>query len=125
MVEELQIYKCVVCGAVAEVIHAGNDLVCCGKIMELVNEKTSDIGLEKHKPVIEKTPNGFKIKVGSIPHPMVSEHRIEWIEIIFDGKSYRKKLHPGEAPEVEFCSDAKTIKARAYCNIHGLWSTTQ
>jgi superoxide reductase len=123
MVEELQIYKCEVCGAIAEVIHAGNDLICCGQVMGLVAEKTSDEGVEKHKPVIEKTQQGFKVKVGSIPHPMLPEHHIAWIEIIFDGNSYRKTLHPGEVPEVQFCSDAKTVKARAYCNIHGLWAS--
>jgi len=43
-----------------------------------------------------------KIKVGSIAHPMEEEHYIEWIELIADGKIFRKFLSPGDAPEAEF-----------------------
>ena len=61
------------------------------------------------------------MKVGSVPHPMEEKHYIEWIEIIADGKSYRKFLNSGEAPEAEFEIKAEKIDAKEYCNIHGLW----
>lgn len=51
-------------------------------------------------------------------------HYIEWIEIIADKKSYRKFLHPGDAPEAEFCVEAENIVAREYCNLHGLWKSS-
>ncbi len=89
--------------------------------MELLEEKTSDAGKEKHVPVIEKTIEGFKIRIGSTPHPMEIEHYIMWIEILADGKSYITFLNPGDKPEAEFCIKAEKIEARAYCNIHGLW----
>ena len=89
--------------------------------MELLKEKTEDVGREKHVPVVEKTESGVKVKVGSIPHPMEETHYIEWIEIIADGKVYRKSLKPGDKPEAEFEARAEKIKARDYCNIHGLW----
>lgn len=124
MTEQKQIYKCNVCGNIVEVLHSGKgQLVCCGQLMELLKEKTEDIGKEKHVPVIEKTETGFKVKIGSVPHPMEEKHYIEWIEIIADGRSYRKFLKPGNKPEAEFEIKAKKILAREYCNIHGLWKS--
>jgi len=118
------IYKCKICGHITEVLHTGGGtLVCCGEPMELMQEKTADVGMEKHVPVIEKTKNGFKVKVGSVPHPMEDKHYIEWIQIIADGKYCRKFLKPGEKPEVEFEIKAEKISAREFCNIHGLWKS--
>jgi superoxide reductase len=119
-----EIYKCNVCGNTVEVTHVSvGTLVCCGKPMELLPEKTEDLGNEKHVPVIEKTKTGIKVKVGSIPHPMEEKHYIEFIELIVDGVLHRKYLKPGEAPEAEFSVNGKVISAREYCNIHGLWKS--
>ncbi len=124
MSEISQIYKCGVCGNIVEVLHkADGKLVCCADEMELMQEKTQDEGREKHVPVIEKTEEGFKVKVGSVEHPMTEEHYIEWIEIKADGKSYKKFLKPEEMPEALFCIEAEEVKARDYCNIHGLWKS--
>jgi superoxide reductase len=125
MTEIKQVYKCNVCGNVVEVLHAGvGELVCCGQPMELMKEKTEDIGQEKHVPVIEKTENGVKVKIGSVPHPMEEKHYIEWIEITADGRNCRKFLKPGEKPEAEFEIKAEKIQAREYCNVHGLWRSS-
>ena len=123
MTELKQIYKCDICGNIVEVLHTGKgELVCCGKPMVL---KKPDDGPEdysgKHAPVIEKTENGIKVKVGAIAHPMGEDHYIEWIEVIVDGKYSRKFLTPNDKPEAEFCMTGEEIKARMYCNIHGLW----
>jgi len=124
MTEQRQIYKCNVCGNIVEVLHAGaGQLVCCGQPMQLLEENTVDAAQEKHVPVIEETENGVKVKVGEVPHPMEEDHYIEWIEIIADGRIYRKFLKPGDAPEVEFKITAEEITAREYCNLHGLWSS--
>lgn len=124
MTERNQTYKCNICGNIVEVLHAGaGQLVCCGQPMELLKEKTEDAGQEKHMPVIEQTETGVKVKVGSIPHPMEKEHYIEWIEIIADGKNYRKFLKLGDKPEATFEIKAEKIKAKEYCNIHGLWKS--
>ena len=122
MAEKLQIYKCEICGNIVEVLHGGDgELVCCGQPMKNLTAKTADVGKEKHVPVIEKIAGGIKVKVGSVPHPMEEKHYIEWIEVIADGKAYRQFLKPGEAPEAIFKIEAKTITAREYCNVHGLW----
>jgi len=126
MTEQRQIYKCNVCGNIVEVLHAGaGQLVCCGQPMQLLEENTVDAAQEKHNPVIEKTENGVRVEVGEVPHPMEEDHYIEWIEIIADGRSYRKFLKPGDAPETEFDIAAEEITAREYCNLHGLWSSRQ
>ena len=117
-----QIYKCNVCGNMVQVIHTGaGELVCCGQPMQLLEPNTVDAAQEKHVPIIEKTTDGIKVKVGSAPHPMEAEHYIKWIEIIADGKSYRQFLKPGQTPEAEFKIQASQITAREYCDLHGLW----
>ncbi len=123
MTKQLEVYRCNVCGNMVEVLHPGvGQLVCCGQPMELLEEKTEDVGREKHVPVVEETEKGIRVKVGSVPHPMEEKHYIEWIEVIADGKAYRKFLKPGEKPEAEFSISGKVV-AREYCNIHGLWKS--
>ena len=124
MTERLQVYKCSVCGNMTEVVHAsGGELVCCGQPMNLMTENTTDAATEKHVPVIEKIDGGFKVKVGSIAHPMEDKHYIEWIELIADGKAYHQFLDPGGVPEAVFMVDAAEVTAREYCNLHGLWKS--
>jgi desulfoferrodoxin len=124
MTERLQIYKCEVCGNIVEMLHPGQgQMVCCNQNMTLYKENTAEASKEKHIPVVNKTSEGFNIKVGSISHPMEESHYIEWIEIIAGDKAYRKFLKPGVAPEADFCIDGKDASAREYCNLHGLWKS--
>lgn len=123
MTKRLQIYKCAKCGNIVEVLHEGvGQLVCCNEPMELFEENTTDAATEKHVPVVEKVENGYKVTVGSVPHPMEEKHYIEWIQLIAGDHACRKFLAPGEKPEAFFEVTADTVKAREYCNIHGLWS---
>jgi superoxide reductase len=122
MAKRLDVFKCEVCGHIVEVLHeGGGTLVCCNKPMKQLVENTVDASKEKHVPVIEKTASGFKVKVGSVAHPMEAKHFIEWIQAIADGVAYRKFLKPGEAAEAVFDVKADKISAREYCNLHGLW----
>jgi superoxide reductase len=122
MVAKLEIYKCMVCGNIVEAVHGGSgDLVCCGEPMKKLIAKKADQGKEKHVPVIEKTPAGIRVKVGSVAHPMEEKHYIEWIEVLVDGKAYRQFLNPGQPPEADFAIKADSVSAREHCNIHGLW----
>jgi superoxide reductase len=120
-----QIYKCEICGNTIEVVHdGGGPLVCCGKPMTAVAENSTDAATEKHVPVVEAVDGGYRVTVGSVNHPMEETHWIEWIELIAeDALVYRKVLNPGEAPVAEFKTDAKSVRARAYCNLHGLWTS--
>jgi superoxide reductase len=89
--------------------------------MKLLEEGVVDAAKEKHVPVVEKTADGFTVKVGSVAHPMEEKHYIEWIEIIADGVAYRHFLNPGDTPEATFCIKADQVTARELCNLHGLW----
>jgi len=122
MTKQLEVYKCELCGNIVEVLHTGaGELVCCGQPMKLFVENTVDAAKEKHVPVIEKIDGGYKVKLGSVPHPMEEKHYIEWIELIAGSKVQRQFLKPGDAPEAAFQTTAKDVSARAYCNLHGLW----
>ena len=123
MTELKEVYKCSVCGNIVEVLHSGvGELVCCGQPMNLLKENTEDAAQEKHVPVVERTETGYKVKVGSVAHPMEDTHFIEWIELIADGIVYRKHLKPGDVPEAEFCiGAAEHVVAREFCNLHGHW----
>jgi superoxide reductase len=122
MAERYEVYKCDVCGNIVQVLFGGGgELVCCGQPMNRLAENTVDAAKEKHVPVIEKIDGGYKVKVGSVPHPMEEKHYIQWIELIADGKSYFQFLEPGQAPEADFMIDAASVSAREYCNLHGLW----
>jgi len=122
MATQLQVFKCEKCGQIIEVLHEGKGtLVCCDEPMKLMVENTVDAAKEKHVPVVEKTEHGIKVKVGSVEHPMMDTHWIEWIEVIADGKAYRQFLNPGDVPEAVFCVQAEKFSVREYCNLHGLW----
>ena len=122
MAERLQVFKCNVCGHIIEVLHAGmGELVCCNQPMAQLVENTVDAATEKHVPVIEKTENGIKVKVGEVPHPMADDHFIEWVEVITGDNICRQFLNPGQDPEVEFQGAFDQVSAREFCNLHGLW----
>jgi superoxide reductase len=124
MTKKLQVYKCEVCGNIVEVLHEGaGELVCCDQPMKLMEEQTEEQGKEKHVPVVEKTDAGIKVKVGSVPHPMEEKHYIEWVAVHTDAGVFRKFLKPGEKPEADFEIKQDVLKAREYCNVHGLWTT--
>jgi superoxide reductase len=127
MAEKNGIYKCEFCGNTVSVIISGEaPLVCCGQEMTLLQEKTEDQGKEKHVPIIEKTKEGIKVKIGSIPHPMEQAHYIALIQLVKGNEVIiGKRLKPGDKPEADFCclTETKGLTARALCNIHGLWKS--
>ena len=129
MTKQNEVYKCALCGNIVEVLHAGaGELVCCGQAMSLMTENTVDAAKEKHVPVITKTADGYKVVVGSTLHPMEEKHWIEWIELMVDDEVYTRLLKPGGKPEASFCicgKKPKTLRAREYCNLHGLWTASK
>ena len=127
MAKLLGIYKCQHCGNIVEVfVEGAAPLFCCGQKMTYMEEKTADHSVEKHVPFIEKTPIGYKVKVGeTTEHPMIEKHYIQWIELIVDNDLIlRKYLKPGDKPEAEFCvAESNNVTAREYCNVHGHWKS--
>lgn len=98
--------------------------MCCGQAMTVLEPNTTDAAFEKHVPVIEADGSKVTVKVGSVEHPMLAEHYIEWI-LIETSQGYQKKdLKPGDKPEAVFAlaSGETLVAAYDYCNLHGLWS---
>lgn len=122
MPQRLEVYKCLKCGNIVEIMHGGGaPVVCCGEPMKLMAENSQDAAQEKHVPVIKKTASGYAVKVGSVAHPMEEKHYIEWIEIVADGAVHRQYLKPGDSPEAHFALEADHVYAREFCNVHGHW----
>ena len=122
---EKKFYRCNTCGNIFGVIHdSGVTPVCCGQRMELLAANTTDAATEKHVPVIERNGNKVTIKVGSVAHPMLAEHSIQWIILTQGSVTERAVLKPGDAPEATFTVADATAPVRAYefCNLHGLWT---
>ena len=118
-----EIYKCESGLTIAILGDAdGCALECCGKPVELLEEKTADAATEKHVPLLEENGAGIKIVVGSTAHPMEEDHYIEWIEVINGDYVNRKYLKPGDKPEAEFYVPKQDgLIVRSHCNKHGLW----
>jgi superoxide reductase len=121
-----EVYRCRICGNIVEVIHHNaGELICCNQLMQLQTENTVDASQEKHVPTIEMVDKKITVKVGSEPHPMDDDHYIEWVEVInTTGQVYRQYLRPGDDPLAEFdLLRGEVSEVRAYCNLHGLWSS--
>lgn len=116
-------YICKVCGNLVELINEGKgQMICCGQPMNEIKANVVDASLEKHVPVLEIVGNILNVTVGSVEHPMLEEHYIEWIYVVADDRVQRVKLHPGTSPKASFdIGDAKHIEVYEHCNIHGLW----
>ena len=118
-------YICRTCGnQIATVHNSGVPPFCCGKKMEELVPNTVEASGEKHIPAVSVGDGIVNVNVGSVDHPMVDVHWIEWVQLVTDRGSYRKQLNPGEAPNVKFLlGDEKPLAVYAYCNLHGLWKT--
>ena len=92
--------------------------------MEELIPNTVEASTEKHLPVVEVVGNTVKVDVGSVEHPMIPEHYIEWIAVETENGNQFKKLNPGEAPAASFkLNGEKAVAVYAYCNLHGLWKS--
>ena len=117
-----EIYRCPICGNIVEVLNPGaGTLVCCGKPMVKLEGNVTDAAHEKHVPVVEKIDGGYRVRVGSVEHPMLNEHYIQWIELLTPSSVLRHELQPGDKPEAIFLTDEEPVGTREYCNLHGLW----
>lgn len=118
-------YVCRHCGNLIGMIHnAGVPMSCCGEKMTALVPNTTDAAGEKHLPAVTVKDGVLHVNVGSVNHPMLPEHFIEWVYVETENGGRRKALRPGDEPSVSFCPDGdKVVAVYAYCNLHGLWMT--
>lgn len=121
---EMVFYRCPVCGQIVAIVKGtGVPIICCGKPMQKIEAGTTDASVEKHVPVYEVNGNTVTVTVGSVEHPMLPEHYIEWIALKTKAGNQRKALKPGDAPKACFaiCEGDEVEAVYAYCNLHSLW----
>ena len=129
---KLGLYKCKICGNVAQILIEGEgELVCCGEEMELLEYKYEENELgEKHVPEIYNLHEGCEtgvckeVKYVSVrKHPMIPEHYIQFIEVFDKEKSELrlKFFKPEEVAEYNISNFDGELLALELCNIHGLW----
>ena len=121
----MEFYRCKHCGNLVMMMHkSGVPMMCCGEEMEKLTENTVDAAVEKHVPAVTRDGGKVHVAVGSVAHPMIAAHYIEWIVLETANGVQIKYLHPEEAPAADFyiSADDKPLKAYEFCNLHGLWS---
>ena len=108
---------------VGSITKTGCDVFCCGEPMEELIPGTTDAAVEKHVPEFTVNGNIVDVTVGSVEHPMLDAHYIEWIVLETASGYQMKYLNPGEKPEADFvlAEGEKAVAAYEYCNLHGLW----
>ena len=122
-------YRCNHCGnLLIPILDSGVNPVCCGEAMQVLKPDEVDAAVEKHIPVINRCDDGkhIEINIGSAPHPMVEEHFIEFVVLMFENRIGTIKLSPGMEPKAVCAVDDNSIPITvyAYCNLHGLWKAT-
>lgn len=121
---DIRFYKCNVCGQIiARIGDKGNPLTCCMRDMELLVPDTVEASAEHHIPVFKKHGHKVKICVGDVPHPMTSDHHIEWICMVTDRNIYWTDVSKCEEATACFRIESGECVAAvyAYCNLHRLW----
>jgi len=120
----MKVLKCMTCGNIVTVLNeGGGTITCCGSNMTELVPNTSDGAGEKHVPVVTVDGSKVSVAVGSVEHPMLDAHYIQWVALETDKGVQIKKLKPGEKPFAEFvlAEGEKAVAAYEYCNLHGLW----
>lgn len=117
-------FICSHCGnIVAFAKNQGVPVLCCGQKMQEIVPGTVEASGEKHIPVYTVEDNIVTVMVGSVEHPMLPEHYIEWISLETNMGNQRKELNPGDKPVAKFAllPGEEVVAAYAYCNLHSLW----
>ena len=122
----MKFYQCSHCkNIITYVDNKGVPVMCCGEKMQELVPGTVDAAAEKHVPVVKKDGNKVTVSVGSVTHPMLEEHSIQFIAVETKQGSQIKYLKPPEAPEAVFAiaDGDEFVAAYEYCNLHGLWKS--
>ena len=122
----MKFYICKGCGNIVGMVRPSKCPVkCCGEPMEEMIPNTTDGALEKHVPVVEINGRDVTVTVGSVAHPMLEEHWIQWVALETKEGAQRKELRPGQAPCVSFALSEgdEVVAAYEFCNLHGFWKS--
>jgi len=121
----MNLFICKHCGNMAELLNnSGVPMVCCGDDMTEIVPNTVEASTEKHLPAVEVSGDIVSVQVGSVPHPMESNHYISFIYLETKNGGQHLSLRAGDEPKAKFVLFGdKPVAVYAYCNLHGLWKT--
>ena len=118
-----KILKCDDCGSIIQVLSEGDEKVCSDHMLEFPVQTEGEKS-PKHKPVVEIDGDKVTVKVGEAAHPMDDDHYIEFVIVEAGAEQYAKCFKPGDVAEATFTvNSTDDVKALAFCNQHGLWSS--
>ena len=120
----MELFRCKSCGnIISHYVKGSGQVMCCGAKMEKLIPNSLDASLEKHVPFVEIRNSKVIVKVGIIPHPMLPEHKIEFIVVETDYGIYKKQLKASDEPMAIFSlnDNEKVLRVYEYCNLHSLW----
>ena len=116
-------FRCKHCGNFVGLVTGGGvPMICCGEPMEELIPNTSDGAGEKHVPAVYVDGNTVTVQVGTVMHPALPEHHIEFIYLETENGGQRKSIVVGADPVAHFLlTGDKPVAVYEYCNLHGLW----
>ena len=117
--DNMKFYICKHCGNVVTIVDEEIP-TCCGEDMKELRANTTDGAVEKHVPVYDINESEINVTVGSVEHPMLDNHYINFIALVDSDKIIKVDLKPGDKPVATF-PYIKGSKIYEYCNLHGLW----
>lgn len=121
---ERKFFICKHCGNMVTFMKSsGVPVVCCGEPMTELVPGVSDGAAEKHVPAVTVDGQNVHVQIGSVAHPMLPEHHIEFIWLETEMGAQMVKLDAGQKPEAHFilAEGDHVVNVYEYCNLHGLW----
>ncbi len=118
-----KILKCDDCGSIIQVLAEDGGDTCDTHMFEFPAQTEGEKS-PKHKPVVEIDGDKVTVKVGEAAHPMDDDHYIQFLIVEAGAEQYAKCFKPGDVAEATFTvNSTDDVKAFAFCNLHGLWSS--
>lgn len=120
---KVRFFRCSHCGNIVTFFHdSGAPLTCCNDLMVELIPNSVDAANEKHVPTVTMSDGILTANVGSVDHPMLEEHHIEFLFLETQHGGQIKYLEVGSKPCAQFSLvDDKPVAVYEYCNLHGLW----
>ena len=120
----MKFYRCEHCDNIIVFMEdKGVPVMCCGQKMTELDCGVTDGAYEKHVPAVTRDGAKIEVKVGSVEHPMLDAHYIQFIVLETRQGFAKKDLKPGDVPAATFVLSEgdEPVAVYEYCNLHGLW----
>ena len=78
------------------------------------------MGAQKYLPQFEIENCKIHVRAGSVIHPMLDNHYIEWVAVETNITYQKRQFKPGDSL-VFTIGEEELVAVYAYCNLHGLW----